>query len=191
MDKTRSRKLFRKARQGTSDFSLLSESGDRKNQTTPKPHPKTSHPEAATPQFDSISGADDLYSSDYSDSHIFTESDSSDSDCDKTDTSSCTSDLRTWAVKHNITFSALSDLLDILKRRPGFDLPSDPRTLLRTPRTCAIEKVEPGESDEKVIVFMVERKKVYRALATSLLCSVDPTNRRIRNTYEYACRSGY
>lgn len=173
MDKTRSRKLFRKARQGTSDFSLLSESGDRKNQTTPKPHPKTSHPEAATPQFDSISGADDLYSSDYSDSHIFTESDSSDSDCDKTDTSSCTSDLRTWAVKHNITFSALSDLLDILKRRPGFDLPSDPRTLLRTPRTCAIEKVEPGEYVHFEWISLIEKLLKGAQCTTNIQINID------------------
>lgn len=50
-----------------------------------------------------------------------------------------------WCFKHNITQSALQDLLKIL-REHNFDLPKDPRTLLKTPRKACndIQKIEPG-----------------------------------------------
>lgn len=41
--------------------------------------------------------------------------------------------IRDWAIKHQITHSALRELLEVLKNRYDSDLPSDPRTLCRTP----------------------------------------------------------
>lgn len=41
--------------------------------------------------------------------------------------------LRDWAIKHQITHTALRDLLEILKNRYDSELPVDPRTLCKTP----------------------------------------------------------
>ena len=46
-------------------------------------------------------------------------------------------ELASWATKNQLSRSALGDLLSIL-RREGHDLPKDPRTLLRTPRSINI-----------------------------------------------------
>ncbi|KAL1474394.1 hypothetical protein MTO96_038010 [Rhipicephalus appendiculatus] len=55
--------------------------------------------------------------------------------------------LQKWAVKHGIKRDALSDLLKLLKPHHSF-LPSDARTLLRTPRgqclDCPITDLAPG-----------------------------------------------
>lgn len=48
-----------------------------------------------------------------------------------------------WALKHNITHSAINDLLTILKQSFS-DIPLDARTLLKTPRNTILETVEPG-----------------------------------------------
>lgn len=54
------------------------------------------------------------------------------------------SNLTQWALKHNITHSAITDLLLILK--PKFPtLPINARTLLNTPRELTIHQVEPGK----------------------------------------------
>jgi hypothetical protein len=52
--------------------------------------------------------------------------------------------LASWAIKHNITQSALSDLLKLLKNHGHAVLPSDGRTLLGTPRRTLIREVKPG-----------------------------------------------
>lgn len=54
--------------------------------------------------------------------------------------------LQLWGVKHQITHSALSDLLKLLKDHQCFEslLPLDPRTLLKTPRTTPIRTVGKG-----------------------------------------------
>lgn len=45
-----------------------------------------------------------------------------------------TSKIAKWAIKENITLSALRNLLSIIREIPGCDnIPKDPRTLLRTP----------------------------------------------------------
>ncbi|KAJ8914057.1 hypothetical protein NQ315_017578 [Exocentrus adspersus] len=54
------------------------------------------------------------------------------------------SQLTEWAVKHNITHTALTDLLKILKLNHA-DLPTDARTLLQTPRKVKLIPVHPGE----------------------------------------------
>jgi len=46
--------------------------------------------------------------------------------------------LRQWSIKHNITHSALKDLLKVISQTfPDANLPKDPRTLLRTPRSIS------------------------------------------------------
>ncbi|CAG9817178.1 unnamed protein product [Phaedon cochleariae] len=51
--------------------------------------------------------------------------------------------LSNWALKHNVTHSALNDLLDILKTKHP-ELPSDARTLLGTSKLVEVKSVEPG-----------------------------------------------
>lgn len=54
------------------------------------------------------------------------------------------SKLATWAVEHKISNSALGALLGILKPYHT-TLPTDPRTLLLTPRKILLKDVEPGK----------------------------------------------
>lgn len=54
------------------------------------------------------------------------------------------SKLSEWALRHNITHSAITDLLQILKPNSP-TLPTNARTLLHTPRELTIHKVEPGK----------------------------------------------
>lgn len=53
--------------------------------------------------------------------------------------------LRLWALKHNITRNALSDLLTILISFGMNWLPSDPRTLLETPQHITSVKLANGQ----------------------------------------------
>lgn len=54
--------------------------------------------------------------------------------------------LRQWTVNHNVKQSALKSLLVILKNSyPNNNLPTDPRTLMKTPRKLKIDKVSGGE----------------------------------------------
>lgn len=52
-------------------------------------------------------------------------------------------DLASWALKHNVTLAACTDLLHILKQRHP-NLPADSRTLLHTQRVVSTTYVEPG-----------------------------------------------
>ena len=52
--------------------------------------------------------------------------------------------MKEWAVKHNVTHSALNGLLVLLKPLHG-NLPSDARTLLGTASKARIEKFQEGE----------------------------------------------
>lgn len=54
--------------------------------------------------------------------------------------------IATWAVKNNIRFSSLRQLLSILRKDPFCckDLPTDPRTLLKTPNKSYGKKVGSG-----------------------------------------------
>lgn len=49
-----------------------------------------------------------------------------------------------WALKHNITHSALNDLLSGFKNHGFQMLPQDARTLLQTPKKVSTKVVEPG-----------------------------------------------
>ena len=53
--------------------------------------------------------------------------------------------LRKWAIKNNITLTALSELLAILKSSGHNSLPKDARTLLKTPQKVEVTKMGSGE----------------------------------------------
>lgn len=81
-------------------------------------------------------------------SPLIDESNSSDSDCIDLleDSIDLRIKLQKWGTGHNVTHSAISDLLKILKTHQCFsDLPSEARTLLQTPTTTVIRQVEPGQ----------------------------------------------
>lgn len=55
--------------------------------------------------------------------------------------------LRKWACEHNVTHTSLTSLLKILNQHACFsDLPSDARTLLRTPRLAQVDVVGGGST---------------------------------------------
>lgn len=53
--------------------------------------------------------------------------------------------LRVWASNHNVTHMCVKDLIQIVNPHVRNILPTDPRTLLKTPRTISIEKISGGE----------------------------------------------
>jgi hypothetical protein len=86
------------------------------------------------------SGAEFLLNSSEPDS-----SDTGESDSQESASYSIDSELRSWAVNHSVTHSALHDLLQTLKKHSCFHhLPSDSRTLLRTPRQTEVTELKPG-----------------------------------------------
>ena len=53
--------------------------------------------------------------------------------------------LASWAVLPGIKHVHVNELLKILRKHPcHLDLPSDVRTLIRTPRVVRVRKVHPG-----------------------------------------------
>lgn len=54
-------------------------------------------------------------------------------------------EIRKWAVRNNIKQIALSELLTILRKRRHNSLPKDARTLLKTPKTVEVTKMESGQ----------------------------------------------
>ena len=91
-------------------------------------------------------GHNDFVSDSDGDSIHFMNIDSSDSDSDDSssdlhfDKPAIGVQLAEWAVDNNITQSALGSLLDILKSYHS-SLPTDPRTLLKTPQTYNIKEI--------------------------------------------------
>lgn len=55
------------------------------------------------------------------------------------------SDLAGWVSKYSVPLAGVSDLLKILKQHTGLDLPSDARSLLKTPREINIRQMCNGE----------------------------------------------
>jgi len=53
--------------------------------------------------------------------------------------------LREWHFNHNTTLASLSSMLKIWKKFTKFELPSDARTLLSTPRSVRIKSIEGGK----------------------------------------------
>jgi len=93
---------------------------------------------------DDLAKIDDSSNDSDDDSIHFNYFDSSDSDDDSDDLTLDTPDIRNqlaeWAVDNNITHSALSSLLSILKQHHT-NLPTDPRTLLKTPHTYNVKEI--------------------------------------------------
>ena len=55
-------------------------------------------------------------------------------------------ELRAWSLKHNVTLNATSDLLKLLRPKlPNTSLPSDARTLMKTPRSQNIVSLGGGK----------------------------------------------
>lgn len=55
-------------------------------------------------------------------------------------------DLAQWSIKHNITATALTSLLHLLREhRVGVELPLDGRTLLETPKATNATQMLPGK----------------------------------------------
>jgi len=52
--------------------------------------------------------------------------------------------IRAWTVQHNIKQNALKNLLKILNSTANLSLPTDPRTLMKTPRKLDIVQVSGG-----------------------------------------------
>lgn len=71
--------------------------------------------------------------------------DISDSDIDSfaLGTKNLGDDLSSWATQHNITQSALTDLLKVITKNTAYNLPKSAKTLLKTPR-CNPTVVEIG-----------------------------------------------
>ena len=67
----------------------------------------------------------------------------SDSDCEESET--LEKELSGWAIKGCLPRDQLSSLLKILKRHNNTDLPSDARTLLKTPRDIAVSSNGGGD----------------------------------------------
>lgn len=56
------------------------------------------------------------------------------------------SQLRKWALTHNITHPVLRDLLEICRKwLPRYGFPSDPRTLLKTKRIVQLQDIDGGQ----------------------------------------------
>ena len=64
--------------------------------------------------------------------------------------------LRRWVNRHNISQTALSDLLSVLRiNNPS--LPVDPRTLMKTPRTTDLRGISPGNYDHNGLEQALQR----------------------------------
>lgn len=72
-----------------------------------------------------------------------TDSDSLCSDYDKKEI--FRENIRKWAIKKNITHTALGDLSKIINEFIPNTLPFDPRTILATPRQVTLKKIDGGE----------------------------------------------
>ncbi|CAG7823340.1 unnamed protein product, partial [Allacma fusca] len=78
--------------------------------------------------------------------------------------------LRQWAVRHKIQSTALTELQKYLKSFPNFILlPSDSRTLLKTPRSTEVKLMQPGsyEIQENGIEYEGE---IYMAKIDCFVC---------------------
>lgn len=55
------------------------------------------------------------------------------------------SKISQWAIRKNISHSALKDLMEIVNERIPGVLPIDPRTLLKTPKATIVKNIDGGE----------------------------------------------
>lgn len=103
------------------------------------------HQIARTEQFESVAvSADVLPELDQPIAQSSTLKDVCSLECNFSDSEShLRSQLTEWVTAHNISHTALSDLLKIL-RQTGLDLPKDPRTLLLTPQSHEVKHIAGG-----------------------------------------------
>lgn len=79
--------------------------------------------------------------------------------------------LRLWALKHNITRIAMTELLKILISIGLNYLPSDPRTLLETPQSIQLESLANG----KVWYCGIEKNlcRIFNSMKKDIEISLD------------------
>uniref|UniRef100_A0ABD2XN02 Transposase domain-containing protein n=1 Tax=Trichogramma kaykai TaxID=54128 RepID=A0ABD2XN02_9HYME len=88
-------------------------------------------------------------------------------------------DVTIWAKDHQITHTALRDLISILNKHADVDFPRDPRTILKTLKTTNVTKMDTGEychiglkkSVEKMVMQGLFSDKNFRHL--KLLINID------------------
>jgi len=96
---------------------------------------------ACNPSLDHSSDPSSHHSSDYSDS----DSDSDVNGNGNGNEGDLVSNLATWTIRQNISHSALNGLMSILRQSVSKDLPSDARTVLKTPRNVLVNSKCGGE----------------------------------------------
>lgn len=79
--------------------------------------------------------------------------------------------IKTWANKHNITHVALKDLINILKENFDIIFPQDPRTLLKTPKTVHLNKIDNGYYWHNGIKACLQN--AFNNLASNILISIN------------------
>ncbi|EFN89265.1 hypothetical protein EAI_04508, partial [Harpegnathos saltator] len=65
--------------------------------------------------------------------------------------------LRLWAISHNISHSALRDLLQLLRSEANICVPQDPRTLLHIPRHIFSKLIGSGTHSHIGVQSAVEK----------------------------------
>ena len=120
-------------------------------------------------------GTDDSSSS--SSAEEFLLSDSADPRASEADDrQSLKEDICGWAVKHNISQAALSDLLGVL-RQNDMDLPRDPRSVMGTPRSVDIKQIAGGQYHyfgvAKAIQSIVNQPEKMKGCVLTLAVNVD------------------
>lgn len=83
--------------------------------------------------------------------------------------------LREWTVNHNVTHSALKDLLLVLQQS-GLDVPGDPRTLMQTPRMVNVSRLSGGS----FVYFGIEEKISNRVVRFGYTNYEDPLTLNIQ-----------
>jgi hypothetical protein len=140
MKKSRSRKIQRAIKSEIQNYKLIVKSVNQTNSgsSTLEAHPKVdSDIEDLSRSFSSLSINSDISSNSFTD---FEES------VIKSPEEEFKEDLIKWTIDHNIDHNSLSDLLKIVKRLDCLkNLPSDARTLLKTPRSTEIQLIPPGK----------------------------------------------
>ncbi len=85
--------------------------------------------------------------------------------------------LSSWAIQHNISHTALKDVLGHLKTYDDFKhLPKDPRTLLKTPKGSTKSLISGGEC-----MYFNLKNKILSKIKSGLVDSVIPIVKKIQN----------
>lgn len=89
-------------------------------------------------------------------------------------------ELRAWSVQNNITHESISKLLKLLRLHPCFtsELPSDARSLLKTPRTINSTVVLPGNYvhfglEKGILAILKSTEDLHHTTLVEVFISVD------------------